>query len=482
MPLRDGVVTRADVFRPAAAATAPAILMRTPYLRRTHVLTAFLDPLAAAERGYCTVLQDVRGRGGSEGRFEPFVDEAADGADSVAWVAAQPWCDGRVVMAGHSYIGATQWLAATAAGPALRAIAPVLSADDFGEGWSLRNGVREHGFLSTWVATSLAAPEDVWLETPPRAYVDSEGLSAIAPWSAPWWDDATPDAYWAERSAAPRAVAVPALSLGGWYDVFVSGTLRAFAARRHPHDRLIVGPWGHDHALGHIVGERDLGVQGAAESIGLADRILDFYDHALRGEPSALAPVTAYVLGARRWVELPAWPPPQARTRECPLGTGGFAVDPEDLPPALGGRALRVMVPDAGFGPRDQRPVAARADVLALPLERGPLTLAGPVTARLRTAAQGGTTRDWTVTLCVEDAGGALNNLCEGITRARTDAPEVVVPLGDACVALTVGERLVALVAGGADPRWPAPAAPGEQRVLAGSRIELTVADLEEGA
>jgi uncharacterized protein len=513
VPLPDGTVLRADVWRPtgagAGAPPVPAILMRTPYGRRGHVITAYGDPLAAAARGYATVIQDVRGRGDSGGAFEPFVHEATDGADTIAWLAAQPWCDGRVVMAGHSYLGATQWHAATKAGEALRAIAPVVSSADAGEGWSLRNGVREHGFLSTWVATGLAGndPDELWLDDPARAYADPGGIARLAPWSAPWLDDDTPAAYWDARSAAPaRAeVTVPALHVGGWYDGFVTGTLRTWAAGDNPADRLIVGPWGHDHGLPHIVGEHDLGVAGNGPLSGLLERILDFYDDALAGRPSRLPRVSVYVLGARRWASLDAWPPPAATTRTFALGTGAFTVDPADLPPALCGRALKMNVPDPGFGPRDQRPVAARDDVLALAVALDgfvpasgataaataagapaaaatpagpPLTLAGPVAARLRVSAEGGATRDWVVTLCVERADGELFNVCEGIARAATEATEVTVPLGDACIALAPGERLVALIAGGATPRWPAPVAPGRQCVAAGSELVVTVAEL----
>ena len=108
IPLRDGTHTSADVWRPAAGPSGPAILVRTPYGKEQAVPNGHIDPRLAADRGYTVVVQDVRGRGGSEGDFEPYVCEADDGHDSVEWVAAQPWCDGRVVMAGMSYVALTQ--------------------------------------------------------------------------------------------------------------------------------------------------------------------------------------------------------------------------------------------------------------------------------------------------------------------------------------------------------------------------------------
>jgi uncharacterized protein len=107
VPLRDGAVTRAEAWVPDGP-PGPAILVRTPYMKQTAAPSPVVDVRLAAERGYRVVVQDVRGRGSSEGEFEPFVNEEADGADSVSWLAEQHWCDGHVVMAGMSYVGATQ--------------------------------------------------------------------------------------------------------------------------------------------------------------------------------------------------------------------------------------------------------------------------------------------------------------------------------------------------------------------------------------
>jgi uncharacterized protein len=250
VPLRDGTVTRAEAWVPEGP-PGPALLVRTPYLKETTAPSPVVDVRLATERGYSVVVQDVRGRGSSEGEFEPFVHEEADGADSVGWVAEQDWCDGHVVMAGMSYVGATQWLAAAAAPPALRGIAPTLSSDDFAEGWSYAGGVSELGFLATWNAIDLAPFEERWYDDPLRGCDDLEGLARIAPWSADWLRAAAEPDYWRSRSVAHRRddVTVPALVIGGWYDVFCDASLRSFARSRHDDDRLVVGPWGHDAQL-----------------------------------------------------------------------------------------------------------------------------------------------------------------------------------------------------------------------------------------
>lgn len=480
VPMRDGTVLRAEVWRPDDDRAHPAILERTPYLKESGAPSPILDSRLATERGYAVVLQDVRGRGSSGGSFEPFVNEEADGADSVAWTAAQPWCDGSVVMAGMSYVGATQWLAAAAQPPALKAIAPTLSSDDFGEGWSFRSGVREHGFLTTWSAGDLAAPGEQWLDAPERAYDDLEGLARVAPWTRQWLAEEPGSDYWRTRSVAPRraSVDVPVLFTAGWYDVFLAGSLRGFSGSRHSFDRLIVGPWGHDWQLSNHVGDLNVGIAGAG--FDWFASALDFFDAALAGREPALPRVRAYVLGARRWVGLEAWPPPGATSRTAPLDPARVIVRPEDPVPSLGGRGLLVQVPGGGWGVRDQRPQLGRPDVAVAGRAEWarPTTLAGPVRARLRTVADGPGDACWVVILCVERTDGSLQNVCEGIARAPARATEVTVELGDVCVEVAAGQALVALLAGSSFPRWPRPETAGAQEILQGSALELTVADL----
>jgi uncharacterized protein len=476
VPLRDGTVTRAEAWVPDGP-PGPAILVRTPYLRGTAAPSPVVDVRLATERGYCVVLQDVRGRGGSEGEFEPFVNEEADGADSIAWLAEQDWCDGRVVMAGMSYVGATQWLAAAAAPPALTGIAPTLSSDAYAEGWSYRDGVLELGFLTTWNAIDLAPFDDHWHDDPLRACDDVDALIRIAPWSAEWLEAGAESDYWRSRSVAHRRdeITVPALVIGGWYDVFCDASLRSFARSRHEHDRLVVGPWGHDAQLSHLVGDANVGIAGSGVTAQLFGAILDFYDAVLADEPPGLARVSVYVLGARRWIGLDAWPPPGAERAGLAVDSGIVGVDPADPVPSLGGRGLLVEVPGQGFGIRDQRRIAAHDDV-AVALRQAVSErrwLAGPACAHLRTEAEPGSM--WTVTLCAEQPDGALHNLTEGVAIDEGDGL-VTLQLGDVCATLEPRQPLVALVAGSSFPRWPRPKHGGAQRILEGSRLELTVA------
>ncbi len=472
-PMRDGTVLRAEVWLPDDGAPHPAVLVRTPYCKEGAAPTPVLDTRAATARGFAVVLQDVRGRGTSDGDFEPFVAEEADGADSVAWVAAQPWCDGRVVMAGMSYLGATQWLAAAAAPPALRAIVPTFSSDEYGEGWSLSGGVPEYGVLTTWTAADLLPVGSQWLDDVERAFEDVDALAELAPWLPDWLAEPADSTYWRVRSVAARRadVQVPALIVGGWYDVFLDATLRSFARSRHASDRLLVGPWGHDDQLSNLVGDANLGIAGIGEPL-MWDAALDFYEAVLAGREPDAPRVRAYVLGARRWLELPGWPPPGAGVVELPLRPGSFAVRPDDPVPALGGRGLLIQVPGGGWGVRDQRPLIGRDDVLVALRAPRTVTLAGPVRAQLQVRADA--EAFWAVTLCVEHEDGFLQNVCEGIRRAAPGTTSVTVELGDACIEVAPGQSLVALVAGSSYPRWPRPPAAGTQRIGEGSVLEFT--------
>ena len=126
MPMRDGVLLRADLYRPAGAGPFPVLVFRTPYGKHYAALSDGVHAKAVA-RGYAVLMQDVRGRYASEGHFDPYRQERKDGYDTIEWAAAQPWSDGRVGTWGLSYPGAVQWLAALAKPPHLVSMAPAMT-------------------------------------------------------------------------------------------------------------------------------------------------------------------------------------------------------------------------------------------------------------------------------------------------------------------------------------------------------------------
>src|SRR5581483_122530 len=124
--MRDGVRLDTNVFHPARSGRFPALLVRTPYNKGLDLSPSYA---IFVDNGYALVVQDVRGRYGSEGVFDPLDQEGADGYDTINWIARQPWSNGNVGMMGASYPGIAQWKAALTGNPHLKAIFPVVAGD-----------------------------------------------------------------------------------------------------------------------------------------------------------------------------------------------------------------------------------------------------------------------------------------------------------------------------------------------------------------
>ena len=160
--MRDGVELATDVYRPQGDGRCP----RSSSARRTtrrarRCATTRSTSCAPCRPATSCVVQDTRGRYSPTGDVQPVLRRGADGADTIAWVAAQPWCSGNVGMVGGSYFGATQWLPRARRPPALKAIAPFITAADYHEGWTYQGGAFELGFNLNWTLAFLALGEVV---------------------------------------------------------------------------------------------------------------------------------------------------------------------------------------------------------------------------------------------------------------------------------------------------------------------------------
>ena len=155
VPMRDGTILYADIYRPDGPGPFPVLLQRTPYDKNMPLSLIMLDPLKAARNGYVVVIQDTRGRYTSGGEFYAFRDDINDGYDTVEWAASQPWSSGKVGMYGNSYVGATQWQAAKSCPPHLAAIAPRVTASNYHEGWTYQGGAFALGFNVSWTMGNL---------------------------------------------------------------------------------------------------------------------------------------------------------------------------------------------------------------------------------------------------------------------------------------------------------------------------------------
>ena len=153
--MRDGVTLMSNVYRPYGRRSIPVLLARHPYGKDLTFGTSMLDPIKAAAAGYIVVVQDVRGRYRSEGKFVPFVREYEDGYDTVEWAAGLPGSDGSVGMYGLSYFGKTQWHAAVMRPPSLKSMAPAQTWGNHLDGVQMRGGVQELGLMQFWAQVSL---------------------------------------------------------------------------------------------------------------------------------------------------------------------------------------------------------------------------------------------------------------------------------------------------------------------------------------
>ena len=465
--MRDGVALATDVYRPAAGAPLPAIVQRTPYDKEAVVLRNYaLEVMRAVQAGYACVVQDTRGRYLSQGEFHPFFDDGADGADTIAWVAAQPWCDGVVGMAGGSYFGATQW---RAAGEALRAIAPFVTAADYHEGWAYQGGAFELGFSLSWTLGNLAMGEAIRRHAAGRAaageldaliaavddtdalfarlpLVDMPAVAELAPYYAEWLAHPDYDEYW--RAIAPRErwerATVPSLNIGGWYDLFLGGTLDNYVGmKRHGatpqarRPRLVIGPWAHGDNVGWF-SERGYGVRGAYAAVDPTAMHVRWFDHHLKGIENGIdsdPPVRLFVMGIDTWRDEQDWPLPDTAFTPFYLHAGGelsrgeagdeppdaYRYDPRDPVPTCGGPTFLPGLPvAANAGPRDQRAIDGRADVLTFataPLADD-LEVTGPIELVLFAASSARDT-DFTGKLVDVHPDGRAEHLTDGILRAR---------------------------------------------------------------
>jgi putative CocE/NonD family hydrolase len=448
--MRDGVVLRADVYRPDTDVPVPAVVNRTPYDRSFALVPpAAIDPEVATEAGLALVCQDVRGQYGSEGEFYTFATEAADTYDTVEWAAAQPWCCGAVGMSGRSYAGAVQWLGATARPPHLRALFPVVTGSDYYHGWIYQGGAFQLGFNLFWTrlmndpkgATRL---EELYRHLPLRT-VPVVQDSSRARYYFDWLAHPTDDAYWRALSINRRyeQIDVPAFVVGGWFDIFLGGTLENFTGLRErggseaarTATRLLVGPWAHGSTYGPYP-DHSFDLFGPQAAVDLADLQVRFFRRHLLGEDAEDgAPVRIFVMGENRWRDEREWPLARARGQRWHLRAGGelspedpgdeapdeFVHDPTDPAPTIGGpTSLPALFMRTNSGPLDQKRVEGRSDVLvytSAPLER-PLEVTGPMSAVLH-AATGARDADWVVKLCDVDPEGMSRILAEGVLRAR---------------------------------------------------------------
>ncbi len=325
---RDRVRLDADVYRPDEKGKFPVLLMRQPYGREIASTVVYAHPIWYAAQGYIVVIQDVRGRGTSEGEFKLFEPEIEDGYDAVEWAAQLLGSTGAVGMYGFSYQGMTQLYAAIAQPPALKAICPAMIGCDLYEDWAYENGAfclqanlgwgiqiaaetaRLQGDQEAHRMLAIAAKNLPLSDAVPTR---SGILKNLAPdcFYHTWLAHAEPDDYWHQLSPKTYLdkLHLPMLHMGGWFDTFMRGTLhlyQAMVSKGTPHQKLLVGPWAHI-PWSRKVGAIDFGEQANSP----CDRAqIRWFDHFLKDKESGLfeePSLQLFMMGANDWFSYPEW-------------------------------------------------------------------------------------------------------------------------------------------------------------------------------
>lgn len=435
VPLRDGSTLAADVFTPSPDTPRPLVLEVTPYGRGPDGINFRSEAPFWLSRGYAMVIVDCRGKGDSQGAFEAFVHERADGFDIIEWLAVQPFCDGRIGMRGSSYTGTNPWFAALDQPPHLSAISPSASTANMRDEITWLGGIFSFEHSLTWGSRSreghpVLPPDLDWnalLNHRPMLTVDERLLGTASPGfrqlAAYFRADGAPHPQSFEAAEHAR-IAVPSLAFTGWQDGCLAGTLAHFqAARLHGAARdqqhLVVGPWdhmgapdgGHDFRTGQPMSPLGDMAIPAHGFVPAREWICAFFDHHLKGEPAFKGPhARLFLTGSNRWIEADDYPPAADRRRlylHSGGGANGLRGDgtlgwstpgdetpdeylhdplhpvPSRLPDATGAmRTLREW-------PRDLGPLLDRADMLvyaSLPLPED-LSVAGNVIVHLVVAS-----------------------------------------------------------------------------------------------
>ena len=467
----DGTPLATDVYFPIGAGFGPwpVILQRTPYGKGSG--TVYDTCLLFNLWGYACVGQDERGKGDSGGHYTGYADEGPDGRATLEWMARQWWCNGKVGTFGASALGMAQYALSPGASSVLKCMVPIVATPDFYHHAVYQGGALRYALTHDWLQGHDAL--DVFAQ-----------LKAHRFW----------DMWWEAFSVLPKVatVNVPALHIGGWFDIFQQGNLDAFTSFQHQGgpaalgtQKLVIGPWTHYGTFQNTAGDFTYPLNAIFVD-DIFPTVHDWFDFWLKGSKPGVAAwpaVQVYLMGAvgerdapgNIWLEMPDWPPPASTvayylgrghdlaTASPPAGELSLLADPANPVPTLGGQELSGQA-----GPYDQRPLELRADVVTFttPVLPSQVTVVGRVRCRLWVRPD---TPDLDLTVRLTDVypDGRSMLVTDGIQRARMRCgddrecfltpgvpTEIVVDLWSTAIVFNAGHRIRIDVAGSNSPRF----------------------------
>lgn len=467
VPMRDGVNLSADIYLPKSdgqdpGGPFPVVLTRTPYSNNMDPVIEKARKLA--NRGYACVVQDVRGRWDSEGDYYAFHQEVDDGFDTQEWIGQQDWCDGSIGMAGSSYGGCVQWLSAPLKSQYLKAMVPRVMCTDYYRGLMHPGGAFQLNVMMTWgMRTNGRTGQSIDYHNWTEAFrsLPLTNLAGNTGRDLTFWQDwlahPSDDDYWNVVNTERRfgEIEVPALVMGGWYDLYATDAFDNYTGLRERggsniarQSKLIVGPWPHALSTSTKTGDIDFGAESMLDLDSIELRWFDKWlkgtenDPNYPGDATNDAPIKLFVMGINQWRDEHEWPLARTDWQAWNLHSDGsantargdgklttqsaseqpadnFVYDPEFPVQTIGGN--NCCSPDiVPWGPYDQRPAESRSDVLCYTTDilEDDLEVTGPIRLKLFASTDGLDT-DWTAMLVDVSPSGYAKNLCDGIIRAR---------------------------------------------------------------
>jgi hypothetical protein len=471
--MRDGVRLATTLYRPSLPQPRTTVLARV-VARQPAALVARL----LAGQGHRVVIQECRGLLESEGRFEPFLRDGSDGADTLDWLSAQPGSGGPTALLGFGYAGHAGWATLSSARQPVDGLLVGFAARD-PHAWLHTGGALEleHTFALA-LALAAAEPEGVRSRDLHRAtrfrplkLADRVAARRID-WLREWLDHPRRDSFWQARTPALPERPPAALLIGGWYHPSLPALLEDHAALTAAAraagggaPRLLVGPW-------PAAGKPRKGARALGHARELARAALDFLTSL--AEPGVVREATVRLFGGggAGWRDAAGWPP-DASEEVLYLGGDGRAAEGGRLLPEPAERDApdawvhdpADAVPSEG-GACGSRPGAiplsaaeTRGDMLRYLGE--PLSTGGELDGRARVelfVTSDASASDFTARLVRIDRSGAPFHLSDGITRTTQKLLEspsrVVIELAPVFHRLHAGERLRLDVASSAFPRF----------------------------